>query len=156
MHKSRRRAESRFPLQTAIQTFRIMAPVVSRGTVLKEARHKELNELVTMAEACLMACVEVEGRPPAELAGSLRNCYAALLATRLTLYSISEDRQQVRPLEAHDIRSGKFRDGGREIFFTDGRQTIVNLAVKRSALKAAIAALKRANGSRCPIPGSSP
>lgn len=133
-----------------------MVPKTTMEHAGKEAKHKELNDLVTMADACLMACADVEGRRPAEISGAARNCYAALLATRLTLYSISEDREHVRPLEPDEIKSGKFRDGGREIFFADGRDTIVSLAVKRAALRAAIAALKRAKGGKSdsPIPGS--
>ena len=42
---------------------------------------------------------------------------------------------------------GTFRDGGREIFFGDGRETIRELAVTRTGLKAAIEVLKRAGGN---------
>lgn len=111
----------------------------------RETRHKELNDFVTMAEACLIAYLEVEGGAPASVPQSLRNRYAGLLAKYLTLYSMSEDREHIRRLEGRDLREGQFRDGGREIAFADEREPIGNLVVKRSALKAAIEILKRAS-----------
>ena len=115
----------------------------------RETRHKELNDFVTMAEACLIAYLEVEskGGPPASVPQSLRNRYAGLLAKYLTLYSLSEDREHIRRLEGRDLRESQFRDGGREIAFTDEREPIGNLVVKRSALKAAIEILKRASSA---------
>ena len=113
----------------------------------RETRHKELNAFVTMAEACLIAYLEVEGSAPAAVPESLRNRYAGLLAKYLTLYSISEDREHVRRLEGRDMREGHFRDGGREIVFADEREPIGNLVVKRTALKAAVEILKRAKSA---------
>jgi hypothetical protein len=101
-----------------------------------------------MAEACLVAYVEVEGGVPADIPESLRNRYAGLLAKRLTLYSMSEDRERIRRLEGRDMRMALFRDGGREIAFLDEREPIGNLVVKRTALKAAIEILKRAKSER--------
>jgi hypothetical protein len=42
--------------------------------------------------------------------------------------------------------AGVFKDGGREVYFADGRETIRGLAVTRTALKAAIEAMRRAAG----------
>lgn len=113
---------------------------------LKEKEHQDLNNLVTMAEAALTACEAAEG-PMSWIPAATRNRYAELLSRLVTVYALSEDREQVRALSRSDIEGGKFRDGGREIFFSDGREPIRDLAVTRTALKAAIELLKRAYGT---------
>jgi hypothetical protein len=104
---------------------------------LRERKHQELNNLVTMVEAALTACVAAEG-PMSSIPGATRNTYAELLLRLVTVYALSEDREQVRPLSRSDTEGGKFRDDGREIFFSDGREPLRDLAVTRTALKAAI------------------
>jgi hypothetical protein len=111
----------------------------------KEEKHRVLNELVTMAEAAVTACVAVQGQE-ASISGATRNLYAELLSRLVTLYALSEDRQEIRALARSDMDGGSFRDGGREMFFVDGRETIRELAVARAGLKAAIEVLKRAGG----------
>ena len=107
-------------------------------------RHRELNNLVTMAEAAVAAYMQSTGNAPA-IPDATRNLYAELLSRLVTLYALSEDRQQVRKLARGDIDGGTFRDGGREICFRDGRPPIRELALTRSALKDAIEVLKCAN-----------
>jgi hypothetical protein len=113
---------------------------------LRERKHQDLNDLVTMVEAALTACVAAEG-PMSSIPSATRNRYAELLLRLVTVYALSEDREQVRPLSRSDTEGGTFRDGGREIFFSDGREPIRDLAVTRTALKAAIKLLKRAYGT---------
>lgn len=116
----------------------------------KEGRHKELNDLVTMAEACVTAFVEVEGSI-AQVPGAARNRFAELLSQLVCVYTLSADRQHVRALSQSDRHGGAFRDGGREIAFTDGRAPIHDLAVTRTSLKAAIGALKEARGKAAAV-----
>jgi hypothetical protein len=113
---------------------------------LRERKHQELNNLVTMVEAALTACVAAEG-PMSSIPDATRNRYAELLSRLVTVYALSEDREQVRALSRSDTEGAKFRDGGREIFSSDGRVPLRDLAVTRSALKAAVAVLKRAYGT---------
>ena len=107
-------------------------------------KHQELNNLVTMAEAAMTAYLQSTGST-ARIAESTRNLYAELLSRLVTLYALSEDRQQVRALTRADVDGGIFRDGGREICFSDGRPSVRELALTRTALKSAIERLKRAN-----------
>ena len=115
----------------------------------RNLRHRELNNLVTMAEAAVAACVQSTGNP-AKIPDATRNLYAELLSRLVTLYTLSEDRQQVRALARGDTDGGTFRDGGREICFRDGRPPIRELALTRSALKDAIEVLKCANADDVP------
>jgi hypothetical protein len=110
-----------------------------------EARHRALNEFTTMAEAVLMAHYATAS---GTAAGSdlRRNTMAATLAKVVQVFSLSEDRQTVRPLSAAELRGGSFIDGGRVITFQDGREPITGIAVTRRALKAAIQLLTTSNG----------
>lgn len=99
-----------------------------------------------MAEAAVTACVEVQGEA-GWIPGVTRNVYAEALSRLIALYALSEDRQEIRAIARSDMDGGTFRDGGREIFFSDGRETIRELAVTRTGLQAAIEVLKRAGGN---------
>jgi hypothetical protein len=114
------------------------------GNTNRQKQHELLNSLITMSEGALMACVHVQGGAPlSAIPDVVRNTFAELLAQLVTIYAISEDRAQVRALTIDDIRGGTFRDGGREIVFGDGRETIRGLALSRPALQVAIATLRR-------------
>jgi hypothetical protein len=115
----------------------------------KERKHAQLNDLVTLAEAAVGVCFQVEDSPARPITNATLNMYAIVLSRLVTLYAISEDRQQIRRLTREDIAGGVFRDGGRELYFADGRQIIRGLAVTRNALKGAIEVMKReANDGR--------
>jgi hypothetical protein len=124
----------------------IVAPMESAA---RELKHRELNNLVTMAEAALAAYAQSTGNA-STIPSVTGNLYAELLSRLIPLYALSEDRQQVRALTRADIDGGMFRDGGREIWFPDGRPPIRGLALTRTALKAAIEVLKRANADDVP------
>jgi hypothetical protein len=113
---------------------------------MEDLNKEKKHQLVTMVEAALAACVAAEG-PMSPIPGATRSQYAELLSRMVTVYALSEDREQVRALSRSEIEGGKFRDGGREIFFSDGREPIHDLAVTRTALNAAIEVLKRAYGT---------
>ena len=100
--------------------------------------------MVTMAEAVVTACTEVEMPLPRTISDATRNQYAMLLSRLVTVYTISADQTDVRELDRELIAGGTFRDGGREIVFKDGRESIGNLAITRPALRGAIEVVKRA------------
>lgn len=106
-----------------------------------EARQALLEELVPMPEAALLAYLSAFGIDNT-ISRMHRNDMAETLAQLLTVYAVSEDRQRVRQLAAADLQGGIFADGGRVVRFQDARETITGLAVTRTALKAAVAALK--------------
>jgi len=68
---------------------------------------------------------------------------AQALSRLATIYVLSDDPKQVRSLSPGDLEGGKFRDGGREVVFSDGRTKISRLAVRLKELHPAIEALKR-------------
>jgi hypothetical protein len=103
-----------------------------------------------MADAAVAACVAVQG-DASSIPGVTRNLYAELLSRLVTCYVLSEDRDEIGALQRCDIDGGTFQEGGREIFFADGRQTISGLAVTRTALKAAIEVLRGASGKKAEI-----
>jgi hypothetical protein len=109
----------------------------------REKQHAQLNDLVTMAEAATIACFQLENRTQ-PIAQETRDLYAHFLSRLVTLFAISEDRQQIRRLTRDHIAGGAFRDGGREIYFPNGRETIREVVMTRTALKAAIEVMKRA------------
>lgn len=109
----------------------------------KEARHRLLNDLVSMPEAVVVAhldAVALDTTIPHARCDEL----AEQLARLVTLYSLSDDRRDIRTLSAEDIRGGTFTGGGRAITFKDGRLPITGLAVRRPALNAALEVLRRA------------
>jgi hypothetical protein len=108
-----------------------------------EARQALLEELVTMPEAALLAYLSASGID-STISRMHRNDMAETLSQLLTVYAVSEDRSQVRRLAPADLQGGIFADGGGVVRFQDARQTITGLCVTRSALKAAVAALKDA------------
>lgn len=108
----------------------------------KEARHRALNDLVSLAEAAVTAYMHTAG-PATTLSELQRNDMGERLARVLTLYSISDDRESVRALTAADLEGGTFSQGARIITFRDGRPPIANLAVTRTSLKAAIGRMRK-------------
>lgn len=107
----------------------------------EEAGQPPLNELVSLQEACLLAYISAFGIDDT-ISRIHRNDMAESLSQLLTVYSVSEDRQSIRRLTSAELRDGIFADGGRVVRFRDEREPITGLAVTRTALKAAVAALK--------------
>jgi hypothetical protein len=108
-----------------------------------EARQRLLDDLVPMPEAALLAYLSAFGID-STISRLHRNDMAETLSQLLTVYAVSEDRQSLLRLAAADLEGGVFGDGGRVIRFRDEREAITGLAVTRTALKAAVAALKDA------------
>lgn len=100
------------------------------------------NDLTMLGEAAVLACLRVKG-PSSGFSFAVLNLYAQALSRLLTIYEVSEDRKQVRSLSPGELQGGKFRDGGREVAFSDGRTKISRLAVRLRELHPAIEALKR-------------
>jgi hypothetical protein len=67
---------------------------------------------------------------------------AETLCRLLPVYSVADDRKSGRRLDPADLEGGIFADGGHIVRFRDQRESITGLAVTRTALKAAVAALK--------------
>jgi hypothetical protein len=100
-----------------------------------------LNELVPMPEASLLAYIAAHGIDNT-ISRVHRNDMAERLCQLLDVYCVSEDRRGVRRLDKAELRGGIFAEGGHIVRFRDKRETITGLAVTRTALKAAVAALK--------------
>ena len=100
-----------------------------------------LDELVPMAEAAMLAYISAFGIDNT-ISRVHRNDMAEQLCQLLTVYCISDDRQNVRIVDKPELQGGIFADGGHIVRFRDQRAAISGLAVTRTALKAAVAALK--------------
>jgi hypothetical protein len=111
------------------------------GQLEGQARQAVLNELVPMPEAALLAYIAAFGIDTT-ISRVHRNDMAETLCRLLTVYCVSEDRQSVRRLGKAELQGGIFANGGHIVRFRDERQAITGLAVTRTALKAAVAALK--------------
>jgi hypothetical protein len=101
----------------------------------------DLKELVPMPEAALLAYIAAFGIDNT-ISRVHRNDMAERLCHLLTVYCVSEDRRHVRVVEKAELEGGIFADGGHIVRFRDERPAISGLAVTRTALKAAVAALK--------------
>jgi hypothetical protein len=101
----------------------------------------DLGELVPMPEAALLAYIAAFGIDNT-ISRVHRNDMAESLSRLLDVYCISENRQSARRVEKAELEGGIFADGGHIVRFRDQREPISGLAVTRTALKAAIAALK--------------
>jgi hypothetical protein len=101
----------------------------------------DLGELVPMPEAALLAYIAAFGIDNT-ISRVHRNDMAESLSRLLDVYCISEDRQSSRRVDRAELAGGIFADGGHVVRFRDAREPITGLAVTRTALKAAIAALK--------------
>jgi hypothetical protein len=106
-----------------------------------EAERKLIAELVPMPEAALLAYIAAYGIDNT-ISRVHRNDMAERLCQLLTVYCVSEDRQHVRIVDKAELHGGIFADGGHIVRFRDARSAISGLAVTRTALKAAVAALK--------------
>jgi hypothetical protein len=96
-----------------------------------------------MPEAALLAYLSAFGID-STISRLHRNDMAETLSQLLTVYAVAEDSGSVLRLAASDLEGGIFADGGRVIRFRDERATLTGLCVTRTALKAAVAALKNA------------
>jgi hypothetical protein len=108
-----------------------------------EAAERLLPELVTLQEAALLAHIAASGIDTT-ITRLHRNDMAVSLCALLTVYAVSDDRRRIRQVSAAELRGGVFSDGGGTVHFRDGRLPITGLAVTRTALKAAVHALKDA------------
>jgi hypothetical protein len=106
-----------------------------------EALQQVLDELVPMPEAALLAYIAAAGIDNT-ISRVHRNDMAETLCRLLPVYSVAADRKSGRRLDPADFEGGIFADGGHTVRFRDQRESITGLAVTRTALKAAVAALK--------------
>ena len=109
----------------------------------RQAKEGLLEDLVPMPEAALLAHLSAFGMDHT-ISRLHRDDMARMLARLVTVYAVSDDRETVWRLAAADLEGGFFAEGGRVVRFKDGRAPITGLAVARSALKAAVAAVKDA------------
>jgi hypothetical protein len=106
-----------------------------------EVRQPLLDELVPMPEAALLAYIAAFGIDNT-ISRVHRNDMAERLCRLLDVYCVSADSKSVRRLNKAELRGGIFAEGGHIVRFRDKRKSIRGLAVTRTALKAAVAALK--------------
>jgi hypothetical protein len=109
----------------------------------RRAKHRLPKGLLPISEAALTVCFKT-GMSGAVADGQC-NQAAGMLAQLCTLYYVSKDKQAVRALSAEDLHGGTFVDSGRHMTFTDGRPPLERIFVNRSALRAAIATIRRAS-----------
>lgn len=108
----------------------------------REARHKFLNNAVTMAEACLLGCMETSASKANKFSEEELNKMAGLFSGLVSLFSVRDTRDTVELVKSERLRGGTFKDGGRVIVFIDGRQPLEDLVMTRTAFKAALQILK--------------
>jgi hypothetical protein len=104
--------------------------------------HGGLDNLIAMSEAVAMAYAAILG-PDLTVTEALRNWIANVLSSLVTLYVLSHDRQHIQALDQDELRGAVFADGGRTISFSDGRASIGDLFLTRTALKRAMEAMQR-------------
>jgi hypothetical protein len=110
----------------------------------REARHKFLNNAVTMTEAAFFACIETTGGTPRRIPAVELNLMAGVLAALVNVFSVADDRSTVKQLGKETLKGGTFSEGGRVLMFVDGRSSIGDLVVTRNEFKAALEILKDA------------
>jgi hypothetical protein len=106
-----------------------------------DARQQVLDDLVPLAEAALLAYIAAFGIDTT-ISRVHRNDMAERLCELLVVYAVSADRREVRRLGRGELAGGIFAEGGHLVRFRDRRETVSGLAVTRTALRAAVAALK--------------
>ena len=76
---------------------------------------------------------------------SLRNLdlMAETVAKLCPIYLGSSADETIRALMEHDLRGGRFADGGKRMVFSDGRPALEHLFVTRTAFRAALALIAR-------------
>jgi hypothetical protein len=94
-----------------------------------------------MKIAAATAYLETAG-PVTTISEIQRNNMADLLARMVTVYCVSGESHTIMAVSREEIRLGSFTDSGRVLTFKGGRQPISDLMVTKSALKAAIEAIK--------------
>jgi hypothetical protein len=106
----------------------------------RRARDRIPRGLVPLSEAVLTACFQTG------MSGAISKLKAdamvSILAQRCTVYLVSKDKT-VRALTSEELTKGTLVEGGRCMVFADGRERLQRLMVTRSALRAAIAAIRR-------------
>jgi hypothetical protein len=101
-----------------------------------------VGELVSMPVAAALAYIRITGRNE-KLSDAQMETMAAELARLITVYAVDDTQKSVRALGPDDTQGGRFRQAGKRVEFTDGRDAITGLAVTRTSLDKAIEALKR-------------
>ncbi|HVL34034.1 MAG TPA: hypothetical protein VM489_00035 [Burkholderiales bacterium] len=99
------------------------------------------EDLVPLPKAILIAYFDTVGLA-ATISEAQRNQMAEALFKVLQVYALAPDGSVARTLSAEDVRGATFTDRGGALSYADGREKISGLAVTRTALEAAIAALK--------------
>jgi hypothetical protein len=103
-----------------------------------DARHAFLNSLVLLVEASIHAHLACTRNLSWGTEESRNKMAARLCELTGELYALSPGRRQIRTVSAAECRDGKFRGGGRDLVFSDGRPTISELALTREAFERAI------------------
>jgi hypothetical protein len=110
--------------------------------VEREERHAVRNELMTLEAAAALAFERLfSGQPLTKNTPDARNRIAHALAVLMPVYTFNEERTEFYRLAYEDLRRGHFYEGGRELWYTDGRPILQRIAVRSSDLGTAIARL---------------
>jgi hypothetical protein len=109
----------------------------------REERHAVRNELMTLEAAAALAFERLfAGEPLTKNTPDARNRIAHALAALIPIYSFNEDRTAFYRLTYEDLRRGHFYEGGRELWYTNGKNPLTRIAARISDLSSAIDRLR--------------
>ena len=98
------------------------------------------DDLVSLPAAALRVFFELCGRNGTE---EETNAVAGALACFMPVYRISYGRERLEQVSEADFDGSRFREGGRVLWFEDGRAPLADLVVAEGELAAAIEMLLR-------------
>src|SRR5688572_28238122 len=93
----------------------------------RERWHAVRTNLITLETAAALAYDRLLGRHPVTPLRRDRLAYA--IASLMPVYTYSEDKTEIRELDAEDLRLGAFTDGGRRFVYAHGDEAVERLAV---------------------------
>lgn len=120
--------------------------------------HALRKDLIALEAAAALAYERVFGESHCATARvrnePARNAVAHALIDLATIYTHDASRSTITALKRDDVVGGEFRDGARRLFFPDGRPQITPLAIRSSALRQAVEAMRAMRLSFDAIPAS--
>src|SRR5687768_14689849 len=105
----------------------------------RERWHAVRTNLITLETAAALAYDRLLRRHPATPLRRDRLAYA--IASLMPVYTYSEDKTEIRELNAEDLRLGAFTDGGRRFIYAHGDEAVERLAVDSKKLPEVIVQL---------------
>jgi hypothetical protein len=121
----------------------IAVPEEELDELERQERHAVRNELMTLEAAAALAFERLfSGEPLSRNTPEARNRIAHALAALIPIYTFTQDRTAFYRLEYVDLRHGHFYEGGRELWYTNGKDPLERIAIRSSDLGGAIDRLR--------------